>query len=360
MDAASGRGSGLGDDGRGMAALHRSCKADAAPSPRLQTRDVPHALAGVGAGPAMAHLRAQDCVFFACACWPPHRRPTFSEEAPAVISVAEEHADGRADFSAVEPRDGAAADGRGTGRGDANWKRPRREWSARRGERSRRCRAWRGATWKKWSPWRIWRPSSSSCTPAVARDKAAIDEHAAQAGLLHEIAGNPFSPARLDPAWLVWNDGVVERIARGVHDDRAYHDMPILADALLDAGCRDEAILDHCRDVVAHQRSGLLGARFAAQQGRRPPEPSPPALSLQGGRGEKETRQKGVALVFSVSSFSLLGDRPAFMCRSFQGLRRPRALVCFSPFALPSPASADCASAPSGPPHTAPAPTLDR
>ena len=84
-------------------------------------------------------------------------------------------------------------------------------------------------------------------TSTVVRDKAVIDENAYQAGLLHEIVGNPFTPARLDPAWLAWNDALVERIARGIHDERSYGDMPILADALLDAGCRDEAILGHCR-----------------------------------------------------------------------------------------------------------------
>jgi hypothetical protein len=33
-------------------------------------------------------------------------------------------------------------------------------------------------------------------------------------------------------------------VARGIAADRAYHRLPILADALMDAGCAEEAILD--------------------------------------------------------------------------------------------------------------------
>ena len=57
-----------------------------------------------------------------------------------------------------------------------------------------------------------------------------------------------------DPAWLTWNYGTVPAIARHVYDDRAFHDLPILADALEDAGCTDAAILAHCRQPGAHVR----------------------------------------------------------------------------------------------------------
>ena len=43
-------------------------------------------------------------------------------------------------------------------------------------------------------------------------------------------------------------------IARHIYDDRAFHDLPILADALEDAGCADAAILDHCRGPGPHVR----------------------------------------------------------------------------------------------------------
>lgn len=47
--------------------------------------------------------------------------------------------------------------------------------------------------------------------------------------------------------WLKWNDGTVARIARGIYENRTFEDMGILHDVLLDAGCDNQEILDHCR-----------------------------------------------------------------------------------------------------------------
>jgi hypothetical protein len=80
-------------------------------------------------------------------------------------------------------------------------------------------------------------------------------ECATQAALLRCILGNPCRPApTLDPDWLRWKDGMVARLARGIYDDRAFDRLPILADALEDAGCHDTAILDHCRQPGPHVR----------------------------------------------------------------------------------------------------------
>ena len=69
--------------------------------------------------------------------------------------------------------------------------------------------------------------------------------------LLHEVFGNPFSPARVDPAWL---SSDVVALARIAYDGPAFDHLPILADALEDAGCTDAAILDHCRGPGPHVR----------------------------------------------------------------------------------------------------------
>jgi hypothetical protein len=53
---------------------------------------------------------------------------------------------------------------------------------------------------------------------------------------------------------LTWNDGTVPRIAQHIYDERRWNDMPILGDALLDAGCDDEELLSHCRGDGPHVR----------------------------------------------------------------------------------------------------------
>jgi hypothetical protein len=64
--------------------------------------------------------------------------------------------------------------------------------------------------------------------------------------LLREMFGNPFRPATVDPAWLT---STVVALAEGIYAERAFDRMPILADALQDAGCDNDAILAHCRDT---------------------------------------------------------------------------------------------------------------
>jgi hypothetical protein len=58
----------------------------------------------------------------------------------------------------------------------------------------------------------------------------------------------------LDFAWLLWSHGTIPAIARRIYDERAFHDLPILADALEDAGCTDADILTHCRQPGEHVR----------------------------------------------------------------------------------------------------------
>jgi hypothetical protein len=74
------------------------------------------------------------------------------------------------------------------------------------------------------------------------------------ANLLREMLGNPFRPVIVDPAWLTWNDGVVPKLAQVIYDERRFADLPILADALEDAGCADADILAHCRGGGEHVR----------------------------------------------------------------------------------------------------------
>jgi hypothetical protein len=80
-------------------------------------------------------------------------------------------------------------------------------------------------------------------------------EHEQQSILLRDIFGPlHFRSIFVDPAWLIWNDGIIPRLAQLIYDDRRFEDTPILADALLDAGCHDETLLAHCRTGGPHVR----------------------------------------------------------------------------------------------------------
>lgn len=86
------------------------------------------------------------------------------------------------------------------------------------------------------------------------REIASQTGPAIRSELLREIIGNPFSPAVPDVAWLEWNGGVVWKIARTIHDEYRFEELPVLADALEDAGCADPDILGHCRGGGLHAR----------------------------------------------------------------------------------------------------------
>ena len=74
------------------------------------------------------------------------------------------------------------------------------------------------------------------------------EEHVYQKALLLDIFGNPFRAVAFDPAWRT--DTAIA-LARQMYDSREFGAMPILADALQDAGCEDEQVLNHCRDATA-------------------------------------------------------------------------------------------------------------
>jgi hypothetical protein len=67
--------------------------------------------------------------------------------------------------------------------------------------------------------------------------------------LVREVFGNPFSPVAFAPEWRT---ETVIAIARDVYEDRAFHWLPILGDALEDAGCDAAELLAHCRGGGPH------------------------------------------------------------------------------------------------------------
>jgi hypothetical protein len=81
------------------------------------------------------------------------------------------------------------------------------------------------------------------------RDGQAERQH--QAGIVRDIFGNPFRPVTVDPSWLTAD---VRLLAAGIYEEKAFDRMPILADALQDAGCTNDDILSHCRSEGPHVR----------------------------------------------------------------------------------------------------------
>ncbi|MDB5311512.1 MAG: hypothetical protein JWO38_5714 [Gemmataceae bacterium] len=58
-----------------------------------------------------------------------------------------------------------------------------------------------------------------------------------------------------DPSWLT---STVVSLARGIDTDLAFDRLPVLADALEDAGCADEDVLAHCRGGGPHARGCVV------------------------------------------------------------------------------------------------------
>ena len=62
------------------------------------------------------------------------------------------------------------------------------------------------------------------------------------------------SRVHFDMQWLLWNDGTVRKIAQAIRSADRMADLPVLADALEDAGCDDADLLAHCRGPGPHVR----------------------------------------------------------------------------------------------------------
>jgi hypothetical protein len=71
-------------------------------------------------------------------------------------------------------------------------------------------------------------------------------EFQAQADLVRDSFANPFHPVSFDASWRT---STAVAIAQQMYESRDFAAMPILADALQDAGCDNDDILNHCRDA---------------------------------------------------------------------------------------------------------------
>ena len=99
-------------------------------------------------------------------------------------------------------------------------------------------------------------PEVAVTTAAMARARPQFAEmlraeRVSQSVMIRDIFCNPFRPISSHPSWLTHT---VISLAQGIYKDQAFDRLPILADALEEAGCTTAEILDHCRQPGPHVR----------------------------------------------------------------------------------------------------------
>lgn len=162
------------------------------------------------------------------------------------VEVAQRHADGRASDMELQAA-GQTASSVAQVWGDAT------------SARAHAAQAVGGAAWAatRMPAWHAaW--DASFDARAAARDLVPgadwESERAWQAELLRDLVGSPNRAPRLEPAWLAHDGRAVLKLARVIYDEGRFGDLPILADALEEAGCSDAFVLGHCRARQPHHR----------------------------------------------------------------------------------------------------------
>jgi hypothetical protein len=81
-------------------------------------------------------------------------------------------------------------------------------------------------------------------------------EQKVQCAVLRDLFGLlTFRPVEINPCWRT---PTVVALATAVYEERRWQDLPILGDALQEAGCADEEVLAHCRGPGPHARGCWL------------------------------------------------------------------------------------------------------
>ena len=96
--------------------------------------------------------------------------------------------------------------------------------------------------------WAVWRSVTGRIHEAGGKWRPAVN---AVTGIIRDIFGCRFRPVAFSPEWRT--DTAVS-LAQQMYESRDFSAMPILADALQDAGCDNPDILDHCRGPGPHVR----------------------------------------------------------------------------------------------------------
>jgi hypothetical protein len=102
-------------------------------------------------------------------------------------------------------------------------------------------------------------------------------EEAAQVASLRDLFGPLlFRPVTLAPEVVAWDRGALVRLAQAIHDERRFQDLPVLADALEEAGCTEPEILRHCRGPADHTPGCWVLDLLLGKEAACPPTPPVP------------------------------------------------------------------------------------
>jgi hypothetical protein len=95
------------------------------------------------------------------------------------------------------------------------------------------------------------RPPQDNPSSAAARFESLNEEDRFQAAVIHDIFGNPIRRLTLTDSRP---SPTVTALADTIYHKRRFEELPILADALEEAGCTSAEILNHCRKGGEHVR----------------------------------------------------------------------------------------------------------
>jgi hypothetical protein len=95
---------------------------------------------------------------------------------------------------------------------------------------------------------------SGDCVHVLGQHPEGAEE-LAQCAIIRDMFPNPSRPASVDSAWLT-SDALA--LARGMYESRDFTALPVLADALEEAGCEEAELLAHCRGPGSHVRGCWL------------------------------------------------------------------------------------------------------
>ncbi|VTT96388.1 Uncharacterized protein OS=Sorangium cellulosum (strain So ce56) GN=sce5710 PE=4 SV=1 [Gemmataceae bacterium] len=114
---------------------------------------------------------------------------------------------------------------------------------------------------EEWDRWQA--ASAHASATRQKRQEATAAASAALCDVYRDVVEYPFQRVAFDPAWRT---STAVAMAKGFVETGDFSAMPILADALQDAGCDDPEVLGHCRSDRPHYRGCWVVERVLARR----------------------------------------------------------------------------------------------